>query len=263
LRLSYLEKETGAAQAALFLFMGEKDDNSGRERGEVEGRDGQIKGKVKGDGQECPSRTGKVKGDGQECPSHTGPFHTDPFHTGLSQTGLSHIDLARPGASSVPGVSGAECKRLGEAVEAAFLAKATMLGFPVLKPWGDSRPYDFAVEGGRRLSRVQVKCATSHRGTRCDARAAGSGELYTLDDIDFLAAYVILQNLWYIVPADAFVPRATVHFNYGPHSQGMFEKYREAWCLLACEQKARGRFDVPRRCRCEGLGQRCVVCPLR
>lgn len=27
-----------------------------------------------------------------------------------------------------------ERKRLGEAVEAAFLAKATMLGFPVLKP---------------------------------------------------------------------------------------------------------------------------------
>jgi len=66
-------------------------------------------------------------------------------------------------------------KRLGEAVEAAFLAKATMLGFPVLKPWGDSRPYDFAVESGRRLWRVQVKCATSFRGTRCDARAAGRG----------------------------------------------------------------------------------------
>jgi len=26
-------------------------------------------------------------------------------------------------------------KQMGEAVEAAFLAKATMLGFPVLKPW--------------------------------------------------------------------------------------------------------------------------------
>ena len=92
-----------------------------------------------------------------------------------------------------------ERKRLGEAVEAAFLAKATMLGFPVLKPWGDSLPYDFGVDGGRRLWRVQVKCATSHRGTRCDARAAGSGELYTLDDIDFLAAYVIggICGMWF------------------------------------------------------------------
>jgi hypothetical protein len=157
-----------------------------------------------------------------------------------------------------------ERKRLGEAVEAAFLAKATMLGFYVLKPWGDSRPYDFAVESGRRLWKVQVKCATSYRGTRCDAKAAGSsGTLYTLDDLDFLAAYVIKKNLWYVVPADAFIPRATVHFNYGPHSQGMFEHYREAWCLLECEGKQRGRNDIPKRCRCEELTQRCVVCPRR
>jgi hypothetical protein len=51
-----------------------------------------------------------------------------------------------------------------------------------------------------------VKCATSHRNTRCSARAAGSGELYTLDDLDFLAAYVIKKDLWYVVPADAFIP---------------------------------------------------------
>jgi hypothetical protein len=154
-------------------------------------------------------------------------------------------------------------KKLGEAVEAAFLAKATMMGFPVLKPWGDSRPYDFAVESGRRLWRVQVKCATSHRGTRCSARAAGSGPLYTLDDLDFLAAYVIRKNLWYVVPADAFVPRATVHFNYGPKSEGMFEIYREAWCLLTCVAKERGRGDIPRRCRCEDMPVRCDVCPRR
>ena len=42
-------------------------------------------------------------------------------------------------------------KRLGEAVEAAFLAKAAMLDFPVSKPWGDSRPYDFVVEGRQRI----------------------------------------------------------------------------------------------------------------
>jgi hypothetical protein len=156
-----------------------------------------------------------------------------------------------------------KAKRLGEAVEAAFLAKATMPGFPVLKPWGDSRPYDFAVESGRRLWKVQVKCATGHRGTRCFARAAGSGELYTLDDLDFLAAYVIKKNLWYVVPADAFVPRATVHFNYGPHSQGMFEHYREAWCLLVCGARGRGRNDIPKRCRGEELAVRCVVCPRR
>jgi hypothetical protein len=167
----------------------------------------------------------------------------------------------RQGLIDIQAVAEPTRKRLGEAVEAALLAKATMLGFPVLKPWGDSRPYDFAVESGRRLWRVQVKCATSHRGTRCDARAAGSGPLYTLDDLDFLAAYVIRRNLWYVVPADAFVPRATVHFNYGPKSQGMFEIYRETWCLLSCSTRARGRNDIPKRCRCEEMVQRCAVCP--
>jgi hypothetical protein len=156
-----------------------------------------------------------------------------------------------------------KAKRLGEAVEAVFLAKASMLGFAVLKPWGDSRPDDFAVESGRRLWRVQVKCATSHRGTRCDARAAGSGELYTLDDLDFLAAYVIGKDMWYVVPAEAFVPRATVHFNYGPRSQGMFEIYREAWCLLTLSARTRSVGAIPKKCRCNEIAQRCDVCPKR
>jgi PD-(D/E)XK endonuclease len=156
-------------------------------------------------------------------------------------------------------------KRLGEAVEAAFLAKAAMLDFALSKPWGDSRAYDFVVDSGpgHGLWRVQVKCATSYRGTRCNAKAAGSGPLYTAKDIDFLVAYVIGKNLWYVVPVEAFAPRATINFNYGEHSQGMFEIYREAWCLLACAVKARGRKDIPKRCRCKELPVRCVVCPRR
>ena len=154
-------------------------------------------------------------------------------------------------------------KRLGEAVEAAFLAKAAMLDFALSKPWGDSRAYDFVVDSRHGLWRVQVKCATSHRGTRCDVRAAGSGPLYTVEDIDFLAAYVIAKNLWYVVPVEAFVPRATVHFNHGERSEAMFEHYREAWCLLACAVKARGRKDIPRRCRSKELPVRCAVCPGR
>jgi hypothetical protein len=45
-----------------------------------------------------------------------------------------------------------------------------------------------------------VKCATSLRNTQCSARAAGSGEIYTVDDLDFLAAYVVKKDLWYVVP---------------------------------------------------------------
>jgi hypothetical protein len=97
---------------------------------------------------------------------------------------------------------------------------------------------------------------------RCEGRR-GSGALYTLDDLDCLAAYVIKKNLWYVVPADAFVPRATIHFNYGPRSQGMLERYRETWCLLSCSARARGRGNIPERCRCEEMPVRCTVYPRR
>ena len=56
-------------------------------------------------------------------------------------------------------------KRRGEAAEAAFLAKASGLGFGVAKPWGDSERYDFILDCGHGFWRVQVKsterCAES------------------------------------------------------------------------------------------------------
>jgi hypothetical protein len=57
-------------------------------------------------------------------------------------------------------------KRRGEAAEAAFLARATHLGFTVLIPWGDSNRYDSVVELDRGFLRVQVKSATRYAETR-------------------------------------------------------------------------------------------------
>ena len=55
-------------------------------------------------------------------------------------------------------------KRTGELAEAAFLHKAVGLGFRVTKPWGDSERYDFVLDSGRRLWRVQIKCTAVERG---------------------------------------------------------------------------------------------------
>src|SRR5207248_6285949 len=48
-------------------------------------------------------------------------------------------------------------KRRGEVAESVFLAKAMSLGFGVAKPWGDSERYDFIVDSGEKLWRVQLK----------------------------------------------------------------------------------------------------------
>ena len=57
-------------------------------------------------------------------------------------------------------------KRCGERSEAAFLHKASQLGFGIAKPWGDSERYDFILDNGRRLLRVQIKATDCLARTR-------------------------------------------------------------------------------------------------
>jgi hypothetical protein len=156
-------------------------------------------------------------------------------------------------------------KRRGEAAEAAFLARATHLGFGVLLPWGESESYDAAVDSRRwrLLLRVQVKSADSYNAGYVIKTTRANGRVYTLDDIDFMVGYVVPEDIWYIIPVEALGKRATIKFR--PHSRRlvkpMFERYREAWCLLDCPREKRGRNDIPKTCRSEELGVRCAVCP--
>ena len=59
----------------------------------------------------------------------------------------------------------------GERSEAAFLHKAANLGFGVAKPRGDSCRYDFILDNGSCLHRVQVKCTESIRARAYETRA--------------------------------------------------------------------------------------------
>lgn len=131
-------------------------------------------------------------------------------------------------------------KRAGERSEAAFLSKASQLGFGVAKPWGDSERYDFILDNGRRLLRVQVKATDSLRAGAYETRATytvGKGRaIYALDDIDFLVAHIVPLNLWYIFPVCACMPAPMLRFY--PHRKAKvmrLEKFREAWELMRNE----------------------------
>ena len=157
-------------------------------------------------------------------------------------------------------------KRRGEAAEAAFLARATHLGFTVLIPWGDSNRYDSVVELNHGLLRVQVKSATLYAETRYRVKTTGaSGKVYTSKEIDFFVAYIVPENIWYIIPIQAIGQRKGIRFY--PHtrrqSRATFEKYREAWCLLDSCPKVRLRKALPARCRSKHLDHRCALCPQR
>jgi hypothetical protein len=129
-------------------------------------------------------------------------------------------------------------KRTGELSEAAFLHKAVSLGLKVTKPWGDSERYDFVLDSGQRLWRVQIKCtttpmATGYRIQATHAVYGKSGTAYTAADIDVVAAHIVPLDLWYVVPVQALAGYTA--FNFYPDGACKlphFEKYREAWDLF-------------------------------
>jgi hypothetical protein len=123
-------------------------------------------------------------------------------------------------------------KRLGEAAEAAFVAKVAEMGFGVAKPWGDSDPYDFITQSGKRLCRVQVK--SSYRAGKDGSysfRAHGHAlEAYGEDEIDVLVAYVVPMNVWYVFPVSVVQGlRSLKLFPGSRRRRSKYEKYREAW----------------------------------
>ena len=83
-------------------------------------------------------------------------------------------------------------KKKGEAAELAFMLKAVSLGFGVAKPWGDSERYDFILDTGTRLWRVQVKSSSAlQNGGYCvnaQRHANGNSIAYRIGEIDFLIA---------------------------------------------------------------------------
>jgi hypothetical protein len=102
------------------------------------------------------------------------------------------------------------------------------------KPWGDSDRYDFIVDVGGRLLKVQVKsahriCATSAGGYHFRAQP-NRRRLYRPVEIDLLVAYVVPEDVWYIFPPRAFKNMNAMRlFPSSDRRRSKFEKYREAW----------------------------------
>jgi PD-(D/E)XK nuclease superfamily protein len=150
-------------------------------------------------------------------------------------------------------VRGLTCKRRGEMVEAEFLAKVARMGFRVSKPWGDSDRYDFVVDAGSGFWRVQVKHTTCRRGDNyLLALAVRDEEPYTQKR---------LISWWSMLSQRICSTSCRLRWlRLLPWPRkSKFDRYREAWCLLACSRKARGWKDVPVLCRCAKLRVRYAV----
>jgi hypothetical protein len=127
-------------------------------------------------------------------------------------------------------VSVLHTKRRGEVAELAFMLRATSLGFGVAKPWGDSDRYDFIVTAGPLFWRIQVKSTWSTKCYHVNARGS-RGVVYAFGEIDFLVAYIVSRDIWYVIPAPALVSHSALQL-YPFSRRSPYEKYREAWGQL-------------------------------
>jgi hypothetical protein len=124
-------------------------------------------------------------------------------------------------------------KRRGEWAESVFMARAGEHGLPVSKPWGDSNSYDCVVGRPGKFVAVQVKCTVakleSGKGYICST--CSSHKVYRAGAFDFLAAYVVLEDLWYIIPAREIRGLKSISL-CTESGEAKYEQYREAWQLL-------------------------------
>jgi antitoxin (DNA-binding transcriptional repressor) of toxin-antitoxin stability system len=134
---------------------------------------------------------------------------------------------------------GLPAAKQGDLSEAAFVFKATSLGLIVSTPHGNLHPYDFIVDGGSGLWRVQVKsCATLDDGlyrVRICRKKEGPAVPYTESEIDFVVAYIVPEKIWYVLPSREVSRHTSLSFRpkgfpgRGPDGHA---QYREAWHLL-------------------------------
>lgn len=118
--------------------------------------------------------------------------------------------------------------------EAAFIVEALKRGIETCIPYEQISPYDVLVKTKSGWKRVQVKtCDSMHKcgGYKVTCSKRGDKVRYTRKDTDLVAAYIIPEDTFYIVPIKEV--RSTTLVVY-PHKEdtGIYETYKDDWQLL-------------------------------
>lgn len=124
----------------------------------------------------------------------------------------------------------------GDIAEIKFHLTAHERGYLLLSPLRPTR-YDFAVDTGKKIVRVQVKSTSCfvRDSYRVDVRWKGKNQVkqrYAPDQIDFIVAYVHTLDAWYIIPIKEVKGANLLLYPHKPESQGKMEKFKGAWNLL-------------------------------
>ena len=122
-----------------------------------------------------------------------------------------------------------------EWAELVFAMRAIEQGLRLGRPWGESSGYDFTVDQGARIVRVQVKSTIfkeAAEGYSCTLK--DSKGPYKKNSFDFVAAYVIPEDVWFILPEKKIRGMWSVGL-YPKLERAKYREFQEAWHLLRGE----------------------------
>ena len=153
------------------------------------------------------------------------------YNLGMKEAESTEPCANNPSGSSTVG----ETQRLE--YEFLFMYEATRRGYKII-PFSEGR-YDCVLDNGDRLLRIQIKSSSCNQRGSYKIRTIhfkghgeggrGSVATYNKEKIDFLVAYIIPEETWYIFPINEVAGKQAV--SVGKHTNRM-EKYRDAWQLF-------------------------------
>jgi hypothetical protein len=126
-------------------------------------------------------------------------------------------------------------KDRGAWAELCFAMRAIEEGLRPARPFGEPRGYDFLVHHrSTRIVRVQVKSTIYRNGNCYHCTIKNGNHVYKKDSFDFVAGYVIPEDVWYILPEKVVCGMSSVGL-YPAMKEAKYDAYKEAWHLLRGE----------------------------
>ena len=114
------------------------------------------------------------------------------------------------------------------------------------------RSYDVILGTPRHFLAVQVKSTTYRKRAHYACTLRGSGHrAYALGSFDFVAAYLVFEDCWFIIPEIEALGRDEILLSPAS-TMTRYSKFREAWHLLRLPLPVGERIEV-QACADEGF----------
>lgn len=128
---------------------------------------------------------------------------------------------------------------IGMVGEMTFVSMCYRFNLHCSKPLTDSSDYDFIVDNGKKLFKVQVKTISCIRNT-----GRGRKDLWVLNisdniekyfkNCDVIVVYIEPHNIFYLLDLKKLTKKN--HYTFYPHksdSKGILEIYKEDWTIFS------------------------------